>query len=122
MSQVLIISYETFRLHCERFKAAGVCDLLVCDEAHRLKNDATMTNKVGRTRLTMTKRASQPCPTMTSQMKRRTTMHHTASLCTARHHTSSHLTKPHHTSSHLTTPNLTKPHLTSSHLITPAHY
>lgn len=45
-SQVLIISYETFRLHAERFKAASACDLLICDEAHRLKNDATLTNKV----------------------------------------------------------------------------
>lgn len=44
--QVLIISYETFRLHAERFKGASACDLLMCDEAHRLKNDATLTNKV----------------------------------------------------------------------------
>jgi DNA repair and recombination RAD54-like protein len=35
---VLIISYETFRNYHERFKSASACDLLVCDEAHRLKN------------------------------------------------------------------------------------
>jgi hypothetical protein len=43
---VLILSYETFRLHEERFKGDNVCDLLICDEAHRLKNDQTLTNKV----------------------------------------------------------------------------
>ena len=45
MLQVLIVSYETFRLHCERFRRPGACDLLICDEAHRLKNDQTLTNK-----------------------------------------------------------------------------
>ncbi len=44
-SQVLIISYETFRIHAERFQKSGTCDLLICDEAHRLKNDQTLTNK-----------------------------------------------------------------------------
>ena len=44
--QVLILSYETFRLHEERFRGDSVCDLLICDEAHRLKNDQTLTNKV----------------------------------------------------------------------------
>ncbi len=44
--QVLILSYETFRLHEERFRGDNVCDLLICDEAHRLKNDQTLTNKV----------------------------------------------------------------------------
>lgn len=44
--QVLILSYETFRLHEERFRGDNVCDLLLCDEAHRLKNDQTLTNKV----------------------------------------------------------------------------
>lgn len=45
--QVLIISYETFRLHADRLNVPGSCDLLLCDEAHRLKNDATLTNRVG---------------------------------------------------------------------------
>jgi SNF2 family DNA or RNA helicase len=31
-AQLLIVSYETFRLHADRFKAAGTCDLLICDE------------------------------------------------------------------------------------------
>ena len=44
-SQVLIISYETFRIHAEKFQKSGTCDLLICDEAHRLKNDQTLTNK-----------------------------------------------------------------------------
>ena len=43
---LLIISYETFRIHAERFHAApDACDLLICDEAHRLKNEATLTNQ-----------------------------------------------------------------------------
>ncbi|KAG7670478.1 hypothetical protein Ndes2526B_g00232 [Nannochloris sp. 'desiccata'] len=44
-AQLLIVSYETFRLHAERFQAPDSCDLLICDEAHRLKNDQTLTNK-----------------------------------------------------------------------------
>ena len=44
-AQVLIISYETFRIHAERFEKPDTCDLLLCDEAHRLKNDQTLTNK-----------------------------------------------------------------------------
>ena len=44
--QVLIISYETFRMHASKFEIPGSCDLLICDEAHRLKNDQTLTNKV----------------------------------------------------------------------------
>ncbi|XP_073030330.1 protein CHROMATIN REMODELING 25-like isoform X2 [Primulina eburnea] len=43
--QVLIISYETFRMHSSKFNQSGSCDLLICDEAHRLKNDQTLTNR-----------------------------------------------------------------------------
>ncbi|KAK9750001.1 hypothetical protein RND81_02G165200 [Saponaria officinalis] len=43
--QVLIVSYETFRMHSPKFSQSGSCDLVICDEAHRLKNDQTMTNK-----------------------------------------------------------------------------
>jgi len=43
---VLIISYETFRIHADRFHASeGSCELLICDEAHRLKNEATLTTQ-----------------------------------------------------------------------------
>lgn len=39
---------QTFRLHSKRFyaKADTCCDLLICDEAHRLKNADTATNQV----------------------------------------------------------------------------
>ncbi|GAU29532.1 hypothetical protein TSUD_115540 [Trifolium subterraneum] len=43
--QVLIVSYETFRMHSSKFSSSDSCDLLICDEAHRLKNDQTITNK-----------------------------------------------------------------------------
>ncbi|KAI9915281.1 hypothetical protein PsorP6_008499 [Peronosclerospora sorghi] len=37
--QVLIISYETFRMHAQKFAdTPSCCELLICDEAHRLKN------------------------------------------------------------------------------------
>lgn len=31
-AHVLIVSYETFRLHADRLKGEGACDLLICDE------------------------------------------------------------------------------------------
>ena len=40
---VLIISYDTFRLHSALFNKPGSCDLMICDEAHRLKNSKTST-------------------------------------------------------------------------------
>ena len=36
-SQVLIVSYETFRIYHERFTTESSCQLVICDEAHRLK-------------------------------------------------------------------------------------
>ncbi|KAE8911488.1 Protein CHROMATIN REMODELING 25 [Phytophthora fragariae] len=45
-AQVLIISYETFRMHAQKFAdAPECCDLLICDEAHRLKNANSQINK-----------------------------------------------------------------------------
>ena len=40
---VLIISYDTFRLHSALFSKPDCCDLMICDEAHRLKNSKTST-------------------------------------------------------------------------------
>ena len=42
-SAILIISYETFRLNQSIFKKGNQCGLLICDEAHRLKNKDTKT-------------------------------------------------------------------------------
>ena len=43
--EVMVISYDTFRIHAALFEGPDVADLLICDEAHRLKNDATLTAK-----------------------------------------------------------------------------
>ena len=44
-AHVMIVSYETFRIHADRFNFEGAVDLVMCDEAHRLKNGETLTNK-----------------------------------------------------------------------------
>ena len=45
-SPICIISYETFRNYKDAFYKQGAVDMLICDEAHRLKNDATQTSTV----------------------------------------------------------------------------
>ncbi|KAF0696783.1 Aste57867_12445 [Aphanomyces stellatus] len=45
-AKVLIISYETFRMHAEKFaQEPQACELLICDEAHRLKNSQSQINQ-----------------------------------------------------------------------------
>ena len=39
-------SARSFRIHAERFGAEDSVQLVMCDEAHRLKNGDTLTNKV----------------------------------------------------------------------------
>lgn len=45
-SKILFVSYETFRCHAHEVENAGI-DLVVCDEAHKLKNNnASITKRI----------------------------------------------------------------------------
>ncbi len=57
--QVMIVSYETFRIHAERFKAEGTCDLLICDEVGRTAETRTSWLRVEGTPAVAPDRASQ---------------------------------------------------------------
>ncbi|KAF6167397.1 hypothetical protein GIB67_020703 [Kingdonia uniflora] len=45
LCKVLIVSYKTFRIHSSKLDKSSSCDLLMCNEARKLKNDQTLTNK-----------------------------------------------------------------------------
>lgn len=42
---VAVLPCQTFRMNAEIFYKKPCCDLLICDEAHRLKNSETATTK-----------------------------------------------------------------------------
>lgn len=41
---MIISSYETFRLHVDKLEGVPI-DIIICDEAHRLKNDKAQSTK-----------------------------------------------------------------------------
>ena len=47
MRRLLLVSYETFRMYVGKFTKKNdiCCDMLICDEAHRLKNADALTTK-----------------------------------------------------------------------------
>ena len=61
----MIVSYETFRNYAHLLKGEHACDLLICDEAHRLKNAATATTKA-LSQLACRRRAVSPCARATA--------------------------------------------------------
>ena len=63
---ILIISYETFRIHEKLFKHGNECGLLICDEAHRLKNKETKTAQA-LNNLATRRRRSSPCRQTTAR-------------------------------------------------------